>query len=93
MRLAVNLQASSCFAQSPQRGIQDLPSINFVGYDIEPVSYVAQEIDEAQLLGYYLEAASQEDFDKAAKVPGAGPVTPLQTPGGGYAIQHVTLCC
>ncbi|KAL5610613.1 hypothetical protein FOBRF1_006730 [Fusarium oxysporum] len=65
---------------------QDPPSISFVGYDTQPVSFVAEQGDTSQLVGYYFEAASQEEFDKAAKVPGAGPVTPLTTPGGGYSI-------
>lgn len=68
---------------------QDPPSISFVGYDTHPVSFVTQKVDAPQLLGYYFEAASQEDFDKAAKVPGAGPITPLETLGGGYSITII----
>ncbi|TVY61448.1 Metapyrocatechase 2 [Fusarium oxysporum f. sp. cubense] len=66
---------------------EDPPSISFVGHDTQPVSFVATQSDNSQLVGYYFEAASQEDFDKAARVPGAGPVTPLSTLGGGYSIK------
>ncbi|KAL3464930.1 Glyoxalase/Bleomycin resistance protein/Dihydroxybiphenyl dioxygenase [Aspergillus heterothallicus] len=65
---------------------QDGDALYFSGLDSHPVSYVAQKSETSQILGYYFEAESQEDFDKAAKVPGAGPVRELKTPGGGYSV-------
>jgi predicted enzyme related to lactoylglutathione lyase len=61
-------------------------TISYAGYGTQPVCYVAKQTDVPKHLGYFFEASSEDDLEKAAKVPGAGPITPLDLPGGGKAV-------
>lgn len=61
--------------------------IFYIGYGIQPVLYVAEKCaDSPHLVGIFFEAASFEDMEKATKVPGAGPMEDLDTPGGGKVV-------
>lgn len=53
------------------------------------MSYVSEKTDQPLFFGGSLEAASQEDLERAAKLPGAGPVRDLDFPGGGKVVTIV----
>ncbi|KAI9149639.1 Cupin-domain-containing oxidoreductase virC [Paramyrothecium foliicola] len=59
------------------------------GYNDQPVLYVSEKTDQPLFFGGALEASSQEDLDKAAKLPGAGPIRNSDLPGGGKVVTIV----
>ncbi|KAK7696817.1 hypothetical protein SLS64_014176 [Diaporthe eres] len=65
--------------------------IFYKGYNDQPVSYVSEETDRPLrvFVGGSLEAASQEDLERSAKLPSASPVRDLDFPGGGKVVTIV----
>src|SRR4029450_6090812 len=52
------------------------------GPDSAPLCYLVRRAPKARFVGLALEVASRSDLDRAAAIPGAGPVEALRTPGG-----------
>lgn len=46
--------------------------ICYRGYGVQPVAYIAKHTPDPKFFGVYFEAASQEDLERATKIPGAG---------------------
>lgn len=53
------------------------------------MSYVSEKTDRPLFFGGSLEAASREDLERAAKLPGAGPIRDSNFPGGGKVVTIV----
>lgn len=72
------------FVEAERRG----DVIYFRGYGRDPYCYVAKKSADGKpkFGGGAFVAASEEEFNKAAKIPGASPPKPLEGPGGGQVI-------
>ena len=61
--------------------------IFFKGYGTEPFVYVAKQADgESKFGGAAYEVESREELEKAARLPGASPISNLDAPGGGEIV-------
>lgn len=60
--------------------------IFYRGYNDQPVSYIAEKTDRPLFFGGSLEATSQADLERAANLPGAGPIRDSEFPGGGKIV-------
>ena len=63
--------------------------IFYRGYNDQPINYISEKTDTPQFFGGSLEAASREDLERAAKLPGAGPIRACHFPGGGSIVTIV----
>lgn len=54
----------------------------------EPFCYVVHKAAKPRFVGFALQLASRDDLERvAATVPGAGPIEPLHSPGGGAVVR------
>ncbi|KFA51922.1 hypothetical protein S40293_07055 [Stachybotrys chartarum IBT 40293] len=60
--------------------------IFYRGYNDQPVLYVSEKTETPQFFGGSFEAASEEDLERASKIPGAGEIRDLDFPGGGKIV-------
>jgi catechol 2,3-dioxygenase-like lactoylglutathione lyase family enzyme len=54
-----------------------------------PFCYVVRRAPKPRFVGLALEVRSQVDLQALARLPGASPIAPLMTPGGGEAVRLV----
>ena len=65
-------------------------TIYYRGYGTQPVVYISKHTEKPEFIGVFYEAASEEDFQRATKVPGAGKIEGWQF--GGRCIKIVDPC-
>ncbi|KAH6698471.1 Glyoxalase/Bleomycin resistance protein/Dihydroxybiphenyl dioxygenase [Leptodontidium sp. MPI-SDFR-AT-0119] len=61
--------------------------IYYKGYNDQPVVYVSERTDKPLFFGGAMEAATEGDLNRAAALPGAGPIRNSDFPGGGKVVK------